>query len=77
MNLFRSEEHVRNWSGFKAGTEEGIVELSALGKFFSGNLVTRRLDPDYVSHRQEYRAARIPVWVEIVKKRPFWLPKAP
>jgi hypothetical protein len=50
MNLFRSEEHVRNWSGFKSGTEEGIVELSALVKAFSGNLFTRRLDPDYFSN---------------------------
>jgi hypothetical protein len=77
MNLFRSEEHVRNWSGFESGTEEGIVELSVLAKLFSVDTFTRRLDPDYVSHHQEYRAARVPVWAEIVKRRPFWLPKTP
>jgi hypothetical protein len=27
MNLFRSEGHIRKWSGFKPGTEEGIVEM--------------------------------------------------
>jgi hypothetical protein len=54
MNLFRSEEHVRNWSDFKANTEEGINFLSAILKLFSGNFFTRRLDPDYVSHMKEY-----------------------
>jgi len=54
MNLFRSEEHARSWSGFKSGTEEGIIPLLDMAKAFSGNLFTRRLDPDYVSHLQEY-----------------------
>lgn len=54
MNLFRSEEHVRNWSGFKAGTEEGIVPLSNMVELFSGRLFTRRLDSDYVSNMQQY-----------------------
>jgi len=27
MNLFRSEEHIRNWTGFEAGTEEDIIQL--------------------------------------------------
>jgi len=54
MNLFRSEEHVRNWSGFKAGTEEGINKLSDVAGLFSTNFFTRRLDADYVSHMQEY-----------------------
>jgi len=54
MNLFRSEEHVRNWSGFKAGTEEGINKLSDVAGLFSINFFTRRLDVDYVSHMQEY-----------------------
>ena len=71
MNLFRSEEHVRNWSGFKSGTQEGIVELSLLAKLFSGNFFARRSDPDYFSHIQEYRAAL--GWAEIMKDRPFWL----
>jgi hypothetical protein len=77
MNLFRSEEHVRNWSGFKSGTEEGIVELSVLVKLFSVETFTRRLDPDYVSRIKEYRDARNTAWGEIMKMRPFWSPKAP
>jgi len=54
MNLFRSEEHVRSWSGFKADTEEGINKLSDVAGLFSINLFTKRLDPDYASHLQEY-----------------------
>jgi hypothetical protein len=54
MNLFRSEEHVRNWSGFKADTEEGIVQLSDMVGLFSANFFNKRLDPDYASHMQEY-----------------------
>ncbi len=76
MNLFRSEEHIRNWSGFKSGTEEGIVELSVLGKLFSFDTFTRRLDPDYLAHVQDYRVARASGWEEIMKKSPFWTPKA-
>jgi len=54
MNLFRSEEHIRNWSGFKADTEEGIKKLSDVVGLFSTNLFTRRLDPDYASRMQTY-----------------------
>jgi hypothetical protein len=54
MNLFRSEEHVRNWSGFKADTEEGINKLSEVAGLFSLNFFTRRLDPDYTSRMHQY-----------------------
>jgi len=54
MNLFRSEEHVRNWSGFKAGTEEGMNKVSDIAGLFSGNFFTKRLDSDYVYHMQDY-----------------------
>jgi hypothetical protein len=54
MNLFRSEEHVRNWNGFKVDTEDGINQLSDVIGLFSLNFFTRRLDADYVSHMQDY-----------------------
>lgn len=56
MNLFRSEEHIRRWSGFQAGTEQGIVPLSEMMKAFSGSLFKRRSDPDYVSNYRKYAA---------------------
>ena len=74
MNLFRSEEHVLNWSGFKPNTEEGIIPLPDMVRLFSGNLFTRRLDPDYVSHIREYLRELIAALGEIGKTRPFWSP---
>ena len=71
MNLFRSEEHVRNWSGFKAGTEEGINRVSDIAALFSGNFFTRRADPDYVSRMQEYLMELIGV---LKGMGPFWQP---
>jgi len=69
MNLFRSEEDVRRWSGFKSGTDEGIVPLLDMAKAFSGDFFRRRLDPDYVSHMREYM-------IELVKalqtRGSFW-----
>ncbi len=77
MNLFRSEEHIRKWNGFKPGTEEGIVELPALVKVFSGSLFTRRLDPDYVSNLQKYIGEFLAAVGEIGKVRRFWSLQAP
>jgi len=37
MNLFRSEEHVHKWSGFKAKSEQGFVQRSEMVRLFSGN----------------------------------------
>ena len=54
MNLFRSEEHVRNWSGFKAGSEEGMNKVSEVAGLFSGNFFAKRLDSDYVSKMRNY-----------------------
>jgi hypothetical protein len=73
MNLFRSEEHVKNWNGFRAGTEEGILPVPDLVKLFSGPLFTRRLDPDYVSSGMYLEQFRQAV-VELGKARQFWSP---
>jgi hypothetical protein len=71
MNLFRSEEHVRNWSGFKSGTEGGILTLPEVSHLFSGDTFTRRADPDYVSHGG-YVEPFIKALTELAKTRPFW-----
>jgi hypothetical protein len=71
MNLFRSEEHVRNWRGFKAGTEDGINKLSDIVKLFSGNFFTRRLEADYASRMETYLGE----FIDVLKKMgPFWQP---
>jgi len=69
MLLFRSEEHVRNWSGYKPDTEGGIVRLPDMVKIFSGRLFTRRLEPDYFSHMSEYMIEMVK---SLQKMGSFW-----
>ncbi len=76
MNLFRSKEHVQKWNGFKEKTEGGILPLADVVKVFSGSLFTRRLDPDYVTHFEEYLGELITAMSEIGKTNPFWTPPA-
>ena len=75
MNLFRSEEHVRNWASFEAETEEGIVPLPDMVKLFSGPYFRRRMDPDYVSHMREYAREVVGTMKEIGRTGPFWRSK--
>jgi hypothetical protein len=71
FNHFRSEEHVRNWSGFKADTEDGMNPLSDILKLFSGNIFTRRLNPDYHSHMKDNMWELMGV---LKGMSPFWQP---
>jgi hypothetical protein len=72
MNLFRSEEHIRNWGRYDPATEEGILSLEDLVKFFSGNFFRKRLDSDYVSRSQAYFDEWLSAVSEFAKIRPFW-----
>jgi hypothetical protein len=74
MNLFRSEEHIRNWTQFDPATKEGILPLENLARLFSGNLFQRRLDPDYVARCPEYVGEFLTELSKIAKARPFWTP---
>jgi len=60
---------VRNWSGFKPDTDEGIIALGDLVKLFSGNYFRRRLDDNWVSRSREYA---IELGKEFAKRGPFW-----
>ncbi len=72
MNLFRSEEHIRNCSSFVAGTEEGITPLPDMLKLFSGPYFTRRRDPDYILHMREHAMEMIQTMKAVGKTGPFW-----
>jgi len=74
MNLFRSEEHVRNWTQFNPASEEGIIAMSDLVKIFSCELFRRRLDPDYFSQRKKYVVEFRRILAEMGETRPFWSP---
>ena len=72
MNFFRSEEHIRAWVRFDPATEEGIIPLRDLVTFFSCEYFQRRLDPDYFTHRLEYRTELLSTMKKIGKTGPFW-----
>ena len=48
MNLFRSEEHVRNWSLYAPESADGIMPLADYAILFSTGLFRERLQPDYL-----------------------------
>jgi hypothetical protein len=72
MNLFRSEEHIRNWAQFDPSTAEGIIPLPELVRLFSGNFFRKRLDPDYASQSKQYLDEFLAEIAEVAKTRPFW-----
>jgi hypothetical protein len=74
MNLFRSEEHVRNWRQYDPATAEGIIQLTDLARLFSGDFFEKRLTLDYVSRRRDYLGGFLGALAEIGQSRPFWAP---
>jgi len=72
MNLFRSEEHIRNWARFDPATVEGIIALPDLVRLFSGPYFRRRMDLNWVSHSREYVREMTATMVEIGKIGSFW-----
>jgi len=65
MNLFRSEEHIKNWARYDPAAEKGIIPLENIVKVFSGKFFQKRLDPNYASHAQEYFGEVLPILSEI------------
>jgi hypothetical protein len=72
MNLFRSEEHVKNWSLYAPVSEDAIMPLADWALAFSGPLARNRLEPDYLSRIQEYKAELFLTLQKLGKTGPFW-----
>lgn len=72
MNLFRAEEHVRNWPHYDTTTEDGIMPLADYVKLFSSRLMRNRFDQDYFSKFKEYRMEMMDTLKELGKAVPFW-----
>jgi hypothetical protein len=51
MNLFRSEEHARSWSGFDPAFEETLQPLASWVERFSAERQRARGATDYMSRR--------------------------
>jgi hypothetical protein len=74
MNLFRSEEHVKNWSLYDSVSAESIMSMSNWATAFSGPLHRNRLQPDYLSRLNEYASELILLLKKLGKEGPFWTP---
>jgi hypothetical protein len=75
MNLFRSEEHVKNWSLYDSVSSESIMPLSNWALAFSGPLFRNRLKPDYLPRVQEYASEMVLSLKKLGKAGPFWTPE--
>ena len=49
MNLFRSEEHARNWQGFADGMAASVKPVAEWADIFSNPFFRKRGRPDYIS----------------------------
>jgi hypothetical protein len=74
MNLFRSEEHVKNWSGYDPISEESIMPVADWVKVFSTPVVRTRLGPDYLSHAHDDMGTFFGALAELGRSGAFWLP---
>jgi len=72
MNLFRSKEHVKNWSQFKEGTEGGVLSLSDAMRIMSTPRHQNRLSANYVSMLPETVPAFVVRLLEVSDNSPFW-----
>ena len=75
MNLFRSEEHVKNWSQYDAVSAESIMPLANWALAFSGPLFRNRLKPDYLSRIKEYASELVLSLKKLGKVGAFWTPE--
>ena len=72
MNLFRSEEHVRNWIHFNPESSQGIMALADLVQMYSVESMKHMLDGDYLSRWQPRRAGEREELLKRLGKGPFW-----
>ncbi len=75
MNLFRSEEHVKNWPQYDVVSAESIMPVSDWAETFSGPLHRNRLEADYLSRTQEYAPQIFTALQKFGKTGAFWTPQ--
>jgi len=72
MNLFRSEEHPRNWSLYDSESADGTMPLADYAKLFSTGLFRERLQPDYLLRLPQFLPEWVTTLVKLGKTGPFW-----
>lgn len=70
MNLFRSEEHARNWSGF--GNTSGLLSLEDFMTIFSSGIFRGRTSDAYMSNLADFRKDSGAAFKEVTNDDPFW-----
>jgi len=73
MNLFRSEEHMRNWAHFNPDSAEASLPLNDEVTVFSTEAAKHRLDGDFISQWLPGQAGEIAAAARrLGKTGPFW-----
>ena len=73
MNLFRSEEHARNWPHFDPHSAEGTMPLADWMQMYTVESMKHMLDGDYISRWQPQRGAERQVVLDRLGwSCPFW-----
>ena len=72
MNLFRSEEHARNWEGFDAEMEGGLLPLADITAMHEGPRHREILNGRYISNFKDYTLDYIERVKTITGDHPFW-----
>ena len=74
MNLFRSEDHARRWSGFAREREGGLVTLAQLASIMGTPRHRERVNGHYVSSFPSYAPAFFDNLKQVTGNHPFWDP---
>jgi len=74
MNLFRSEEHARRWSGYRAEAAAGPLLLADAMDVMSVPRFRERLSGHYVSSAPASRPAFVERLKAVSRGDPFWDP---
>ena len=72
MNLFRSEEHVKEWSEYDPISEESIMPVADWAYAVGSKLFSRRLDPDYLERVDDYWGDFFGRLAELGRTGSFW-----
>jgi hypothetical protein len=72
MNLFRSEEHVRNWTQYDPDCADGTMPLNDYAMLFAGGMFRERLAPDYLLRLPQLAGDWVATLIKLGKTGPFW-----
>ncbi len=72
MNLFRAEEHAKNWSGGRRVAAGGLLPLNDILTIFSAPNYRQRLNGRYISALPELRKTQLETIERVTGGHPFW-----